>query len=187
MSRRIILVRHTLPAIAAGVCYGRTDLSLAASAPTDIANCLRRVPVATQVYSSPALRCRILAEALGARDAQAVQQDARLRELDFGAWEGRPWEQIAREELDRWAADLLHHPPGGGESVQALWQRVASFRTQLDAVAAGTVVIVGHSGSLRALRAQLLGQPPASMLAANIELGGVLEVTAAGGAPEAPR
>jgi hypothetical protein len=63
---RFILVRHTQPAIAAGVCYGRLDLDLASTWLLDFEESLRRIPAAARIVSSPALRCR-LAEAMGRR------------------------------------------------------------------------------------------------------------------------
>ena len=68
-----------------------------------------------EVWSSPAVRCRGLAEAIAAVLRVPLREDQRLWELDFGAWEGRPWETIAREDLDRWALDPLGFAPPGGD------------------------------------------------------------------------
>ena len=50
--------------------------------------------------------------------------DERLREFDFGTWEGVRWDAIPRAELDAWAADFFHARPHGGESVHMLRERV---------------------------------------------------------------
>ena len=62
------------------------------------------LPEGTTVFSSPLLRARQLAEAL---DPEA-RIDERLSEIDFGEWEGQPWDAIERDALDAWAADILH-------------------------------------------------------------------------------
>ena len=51
--------------------------------------------------------------------------DPRLGELDFGSWEGVPWNDIAPRQLDAWAQQLAHYRPGGGENLHAMLQRVA--------------------------------------------------------------
>jgi alpha-ribazole phosphatase len=71
-------------------------------------------------------RCAALAGRLGVHTL-----DARLAEMDFGAWELRSWDDIPRAEIDAWAADLANYRPGGGESVLQVAARVAAFRAEL--------------------------------------------------------
>ena len=148
----LTLVRHTRPAVAEGVCYGRTDVGLAPSFEDEAARVVAALPAAGRLVTSPLGRCRRLAERIGdARDLVPVV-DERLREMDFGAWEGVPWESISRVELDAWAEDFLHAHPHGGESVHMLRSRVGSAiddyrRSGLSHVA------VTHAGIIRAARA----------------------------------
>ncbi len=183
MSARVVLVRHTRPAVPPGICYGRTDLELAASWRADIAACLATVPAATRVLSSPAQRCRTLARALGRRDGVPVQVDDRLQELDFGRWEGRSWSEIPREDVDRWAADLLDYAPGAGESLRMLWARVQRWRQDVLDGREESLVVVSHHGPIRALVAQSTRQPPERMFTLKVPWGGVLWVDLPGGAP----
>jgi alpha-ribazole phosphatase len=53
--------------------------------------------------------------------------DARVSELDFGAWDGRLWSEIGAAAVDAWCADFARHAPGGGEPVEQLLQRCAAF------------------------------------------------------------
>lgn len=95
--------------------------------PAQVAHVLaRRLPAGAHVFCSPLQRCAALAAAVADRrpDVQ-TQVDGRLREMDFGAWEGRPWQEIARVEVEAWTADFAHHRPSGGESVACLLARVA--------------------------------------------------------------
>lgn len=149
---RLFLVRHPPPNVAEGICYGRTDLGLAAD-PAECATTLRPLlPSNAPLYSSPLTRCRRLAEQLHA----APTFDERLRELDFGTWEMQAWAAIDRAALDAWAADPLHFAPPGGEAVARLRERVVGFLAQLPDEA----VVVSHAGVMKICAAELAGVAP---------------------------
>lgn len=127
MTTRLWLVRHAAPLVAPGICYGRLDLAADAQATQQAAQALARaLPARVAVRHSPLRRCAQLAEALRALRPELISQpDARLQEMDFGTWEGRPWEALPRDELDAWAGDLNGYAPGGGEPLAAMLARVA--------------------------------------------------------------
>lgn len=155
----IALVRHLAPEVQAGICYGRLDVP---ARPDDtgaqaIVDGLAGL-AARSVWSSPARRCLGLAEAIAGGKGAALRQDARLQELDFGAWEGQPWDDVPREALDRWAADPLAFAPPGGESGAALLARARSFHRYL-LIAGEDCVVVSHGGPLKLLAALLRGRP----------------------------
>ena len=149
----VILVRHTRPAVPAGVCYGATDLDLASTFDDEAAAILAELPRAERLVSSPLRRCRRLAERIGAARGIAPVFDERLREFDFGAWEGVPWDDIPRSELDAWAADFLHARPHGGESVRMLRDRVGSAIADYRRSGASHVVVT-HAGVIKAALAR---------------------------------
>ena len=99
------------------------------------------------VWTSPARRCRLVADAVGPHRA-----DERLQELDFGSWEGLAWDDVPRASLDDWAADPLGFAPPGGESGAALIARVQAFA---GACRGGNHVVITHGGPLKVLRAVL--------------------------------
>lgn len=146
------LIRHPKPVIEAGVCYGRLDIS-AENANAVAAELLAELPPNLPVWTSPLIRCRALAELLHPQP----MLDARLVEMNFGLWEGRPWDAIPRTELDAWAADVAGYVPPGGESPRQLQQRVLDFVAGLDVPEA---VIVTHAGVIRTLLAHWQGLPP---------------------------
>lgn len=82
-----------------------------------------------------------------------AEADARLQEMDFGRWEGQPWDAIARSEVDAWANDLFAYAPGGGEALAAMLQRVKSalqHSWQHDSLQGQhDVVWVTHAGVIR--------------------------------------
>lgn len=126
MTARLWLVRHAAPLVAAGICYGRLDVEADALATQQAAQALAQaLPPQVRLRHSPLRRCTQLAQALQAlRPELASQADARLQEMDFGAWEGRPWQLLPRSELDAWASDLHGYAPGGGEPLAAMLARV---------------------------------------------------------------
>jgi alpha-ribazole phosphatase len=150
---RLHLIRHPKPRIEPGICYGRLDIPAKIDM-ADVARLRAELPSGLPVWSSPLQRCRQLAEQLHPRPLI----DDRLAELDFGDWEGLPWDDIPRHELDAWAADIAGYVPPGGESPRQLQQRALDFITGL---AVPEAVIVTHAGVIRTLLAHWLGLPPA--------------------------
>lgn len=124
---KLWLVRHAQPLVKRGICYGATDIPADAKATANHASRLAEVvPVGARVFSSPLQRCQSLALALASLRPDLVhERDARLREMDFGSWEGRFWRNIPQGEFETWMEHFAEHAVGGGESVQALMGRVA--------------------------------------------------------------
>jgi alpha-ribazole phosphatase len=151
----LILIRHPVPDIAAGICYGSSDLpaepeALALGHASLAAELAPALAAGARLYSSPLRRCTALAALLG-----EFTSDVRLAEMDFGAWELRPWSDIPRQEVDAWAANLLDYRPGGGETVREVARRVQAFLDALDHDA----VIVCHAGIMRLMSALAAGEP----------------------------
>lgn len=144
------MIRHPPAAVAAGVCYGRTDLPLRAPAGA-CAGGLTRLIAATlarpaPVFTSPLQRCAVLARALH----PAPEEDPRLMEMHFGDWEMRRWSDLPRGEIDAWAADPVGLVVPGGESVAALCRRTGDFLHDLGRRGIGEAVLVTHGGVMRA-------------------------------------
>lgn len=155
---RLWLVRHAEVQAPAGLCYGRSDLPAQAEATARAAAQLAsHLPQSVALHVSPLQRCEQLAQALcGLRPDLALNFDPRLREMDFGRWEGRPWAGIARTEFDAWMHDFTDARPGGdGESVRELMARVGQA-WDAHRARAGEGVWITHAGVMRA--AQLLAR-----------------------------
>ncbi|MGY6412047.1 MAG: alpha-ribazole phosphatase [Alkalilacustris sp.] len=153
----VILVRHTRPAVAEGTCYGRTDLALAPCFAAEAARLVEALPPVRRVVTSPLSRCSRLAGAIAGARGVVLETDPRLIEMDFGRWEGQPWDAIPRAELDAWAADLLHARPHGGETVAELAARAWAA---LEDIARGPrpALAVTHAGVIKAARAARQGK-----------------------------
>lgn len=173
----LVLIRHPAVGIDAGMCYGRTDVPLLANA-AESARLLNerlqalKVPDASGgLYTSPLSRCRLLAEALGPVRAP----DARLQELDFGAWEGQRWDGLDRAMLDAWAADLEHAREHGGESVAQFAKRVAGWADSVcTADHEGPVHVITHAGVMRVLTGHLLGIARANVIQWPLDFGAIV-------------
>ncbi|HEY0945642.1 MAG TPA: histidine phosphatase family protein [Opitutaceae bacterium] len=165
----LVLIRHTRVAAPAGVCFGRTDVPLAPTFAEEAAAVRARLPWTPRaVWSSPARRCRALAESLA---PGAVCVDPRLQALDFGAWEGRRWDEFRDAESEAWALDPWARRPPGGETAAELWARVGAVRAELLARAEQRLAIVTHAGVIRAWRSHATGRPWADVFAEPVECG----------------
>lgn len=145
----LILLRHTRPDVDAGTCYGRRDVGLAATFAEEAEALLSQLLAFDRVVTSPLSRCRRLADYIAGQTSRDVTEDDRLREMDFGRWEGSAWSALPRGEIDAWANDFLHARPHGGESVAMLRARALEA---LDAYRklAGDTLIVTHGGVIKA-------------------------------------
>ncbi|SAK74699.1 phosphoglycerate mutase family protein [Caballeronia fortuita] len=171
----LVLIRHPRVAVDAGVCYGQTDVPLRddahglASALSARMNALNVPACVDGWHASPLARCASIAQALGG----VAHIDARLAEMNFGAWEGRAWDLIDRALIDAWADDIQHARPHGGESLAQFAQRVIAWfdETCGDRPA---VHVVAHAGVVRVLAAHLLGIARESALQWPLEFGGIV-------------
>lgn len=157
--RRLWVARHA-PAVDGLICYGRTDVAVQV-APNDAAERLLgdyRGEPPRRIWSSPASRCRRVAEHLAEKLRVPFTIDAALAELDFGAWEGRPWTAIQTDEratYEAWMANWQHLAPPQGECPKDIEARVRAWATALSDD--GDAWLIAHSGVVRALRVVLQG------------------------------
>ncbi|MEX6625381.1 alpha-ribazole phosphatase [Tenacibaculum salmonis] len=146
----IILVRHTTPNIEKGICYGQADIGVIDTFSEEIQPILKEVPVndtETAYYSSPLKRCKLLAEQL----SDTIIFDDRLKELDFGDWELKKWDEINDPELDIWMNDFVNITVTNGESYIDLHTRTVQFLNELKSLKKQRVIIVTHAGVIRSL------------------------------------
>jgi len=140
--------RHPKPVGALGLCVGRTDLPVDRRKAKRLAHRIRaharRHGLEHCVVTSRLQRGAAVGRAL-ARWGWRHAVDARLDEFDFGAWDGRPWAELAPDELDVWSREFAAYRAGGGESVSALLERCRAFLAE-----EGERCVVGHAGWISA-------------------------------------
>jgi alpha-ribazole phosphatase len=171
----VYVIRHTRVAVESGVCYGQTDVSLAASFEAECVEVQEKLPTSPKilVWSSPLQRCRTLAEHLA---TGKIQLDARLMEMDFGSWEQQRWDEIDDVRLKEWMADFVDQPCSGGESFQDLYQRVVAFWHDFVSKTTTDALIVTHGGVIRALLAYLLAIPLKHVMRLSVDFGSVTKI-----------
>jgi alpha-ribazole phosphatase len=158
--RHITILRHgqtTQP----GRYHGRNDVSVSDEGRAQMLAALDSFPVdATQIISSPLIRCAHVAQAYAAEHALPIHLDKAWMELDFGSWTGRSAAEILRTEAKSLSAfwhDPLNHAPPGGET---LHHAAARLQTAWDTLPPdGNLLIVTHGGVMRLLFCQLIGLP----------------------------
>lgn len=105
--------------------------------------------------------------------------DDRLCELDFGAWEGRAWNDLPRDVLDAWCMDYVHGGPPAGELFAQLAARALSFAADIVARHRGRCVLaVTHAGVIRALVARGRGIPLVDAFSVDVPFGSLHRVNA---------
>lgn len=166
------LVRHPRPDLDGDRCYGRLDVGLAAGWEAAATALRAQLPGDAAIVAGPERRCRELATALAAGRAGEPVVDEDLRELDFGAWEGRAWSAIPLPESTHWAKDVWHRAPPLGETCAALVERAGRAWQSVLQMNTDRVVLVGSAGPLRALLTIALALPREAFLRFELAYGG---------------
>jgi broad specificity phosphatase PhoE len=196
---RLVLVRHGITEGADGVCMGHCDLPLAAhgrpalerlaAAWRDDARAGRAVvPAPTRLVVSDLARARASAEPLADAFGLTPAFDARLREMHFGAWEGRPWSALEAEDgerLGRWMAGWATERAPEGEAFPDVRARAAAWLAEARAAAAAddVVLAVAHAGrSARSSARSWAGRSPTRSACATTTRGSP-RCAAGGGSP----
>jgi broad specificity phosphatase PhoE len=131
-----------------------------------------------RVISSDLRRASQTAGIVAAPHHLEVEITPAVREIDFGAWEGRTLSDLWVDEpaaTMAWEENVRATPPSFGESLSELEQRISRFWESLQPLPQpGEVAIVLHGGSVAALRSLITGAPIAECLATRLGRGAVL-------------
>jgi 2,3-bisphosphoglycerate-dependent phosphoglycerate mutase len=108
------------------------------------------------IYASDLSRAHTTASAIAQAMGQSVTAHAGLRERHFGAFQGRTFAEIEAELPDhaqQWRQRVPEWtPPGGGESLVALRERIVNTVDELAARHTGQqIVLVAHGGVMDVL------------------------------------
>lgn len=153
------LIRHAPVDGPRGVIHG-PDAPADLGDATAFAALKARLPASALAVCSPARRTRETAEKLG---LDPVDQPA-FREQDFGAWTGQRHSELERElgsaYHDFWKSPAGNRPPGG----ESFIDQIDRARAGLALLPAGEVILVVHSGTIRAVLAIALDLAPEQAL-----------------------
>jgi broad specificity phosphatase PhoE len=170
---RLILVRHGVTSWNREQrMQGHTDVELDAEGHVQAAAMAERLSkseyVIQAVYSSDLKRARQTAEAIAAPLSLPVRSTVLLREMMLGDWEGLTADDIIargdEQQLSLYRADsYTNRPPLAEPLVQVRNRMVCALDLIRAEQQSGTVVVVGHGGSLRALLCEALNAPTSCM------------------------
>ena len=174
---KIYLIRHTQPDIEKGICYGSTDLDVAATFLEEAAAVKAVLPAITpqtKIFSSPLQRCHKLAQFIAHKHPVTIEQ--RLTEISFGDWEMQPWRSFGKETLIKWKANFVHTPCPNGEAFQSVFDRVETLYEEVLKMEADQVFLVNHSGVIRAFLCLLQDIPLPNAFDEQFGFGVVFEI-----------
>lgn len=155
MRVRLLLLRHgSTPMTRQGRYQGVTDEALD---PEGAAEALRRgrfLEPVEALWCSPLRRCRETARLFWPETVPTVLTG--LRELDFGAWEGRTWAEVGDSAVyDRWLAEDPAACFPGGETLGHFRRRTSAALREIAGACrrsgVRTAGLVTHGGVLMAL------------------------------------
>ena len=150
---KLYAIRHTRVDVKTGICYGKTDVGLAAGYLEHFKLVRKRLPddLSLKIYSSPLSRCLKLARYLF--PGAPIITDKRLTELDFGNWEMQSWDTISQLPLAaKWFNDYVNTRCPGGESFSDQLLRTGKFLDELLQIDSTNSIVITHGGNIRAMR-----------------------------------
>ncbi len=114
------------------------------------------------VVASPVRRTRETAEAIAAALDLPVAEEPGFAEMEFGAWDGLTFTEVAerdKERMEAWFSDMAVPPPGGESFVEVRERVLAGLDRLLDEHAGRTVVVVSHVTPIKTLVAHAMEAP----------------------------
>lgn len=131
------------------------------------------------VFSSDLQRAVQMASAVAHRRSLQISTEPRLREANFGVFEGLRYKEIVDQYptmAKSWFADP-EQPPQGGEKLSEVAARVGACVDDLIASHGGKrVLLIGHDGALRLMLCHLLGMPAHAYWRFNLDPGSLTRV-----------
>lgn len=113
------------------------------------------------IFASPLARTLAMAEPVSSACGLAVETRDGLREIAYGAWEGKTKSEVERtfhDDYVRWSADPAWNAPTGGERAVEIARRASQVVEELkNRCAEGPVLSVSHKATIRILVCHLLG------------------------------
>ena len=180
MSTRIDLLRHGETERGGGF-RGSLDDALTAHGWQQMRDAVALAGPWDVLVSSPLQRCAAFARELAAERRLPLRIEPELRELHFGAWEGRSAAELMStdaEALGRfWADPSGCTPPGGGPLLRVEARVLAAIERVRLHFAGRRVLVIGHAGVMRLLLAQGRGVPRERLLEVNVAHGELLPLS----------
>ncbi len=177
---KVFLIRHTETIWNEAHCFiGRTDLGLSKKGKESALKLAERLKSVdfTRIYSSPTRRTMETVEFINSKSNQKVYTVEDLKEINFGAWEGKTIEEIKEENpniIVNWLKDPISESIPDGEQWSDFGQRVRSaYQDIISNNSAGNILIVSHGGPLKNILGFILDLPTTSYWRFSISHGSI--------------
>jgi len=166
MASKLLLLRHGETGEQyAGRYMGSTDVPLSEQGRRQVSTMkiILQDEKIDRCLCSPMLRCRDTARAVLEPGGIDLEIDPDLREIDFGQWEGKGFDEIARTSPDRvrrWVAFDNDFAFPGGERIGDFLERTRRIAQRVSEDPAPTILLCTHGGVIRILICHLLKLKP---------------------------
>lgn len=131
----------------------------------------------SRIISSPLTRCAAFANELGKNRQLPVTIHDDLKEIGFGAWEGKTKAQLREERLEEFDAfyrDPVANTPENAEKVMNFHARIGTvFEHLRERYQGEQLLVVAHAGVIRAMITYAVGAPADCMYRLTITNGGI--------------
>ena len=150
---RFWTIRHP-PVDRKGRCIGQTAVETTMSVAEAIKVVQANAPIQPdRIFSSDLPRCSELAKGLAVYWSCPIILVPEIREMHFGEWEGRSYDDLYREDGERWQQwcnNWQTQAPPSGESMEQFTQRVKGWLD--DQTFDLPTLLVTHAGVRRVLQ-----------------------------------
>jgi alpha-ribazole phosphatase len=107
-----------------------------------------------KVYSSDLKRCTETTRLIIPNTKKPINLDARLREINFGSYQGKPYSVIKEDHVSNMKLAF----PDGESSIELVRRVIDSINEIFSENADLTVVVITHSGPISVVRAAIYDQ-----------------------------
>ena len=174
----VYLVRHTETVCEKGICYGQSDVEIMAPYDAVFQSDLSQSQQDANLYSI-SLHCRVLLANYIKDNSEinAVNEDSRLMEMNFGDWEMKNWDVIPPDDFTPWMTDFVNVRVPNGESFTDLNDRVIDFmHNELQQTNSKPVIIVAHAGVIRSFLCKISDLPLKDAFQNKVDFGAVIKI-----------
>jgi len=166
-----------------GILAGKTDVTLSEVGRKQLSQATDSLINISRCISSPLIRCHEWASQYCLQQNIQLEVDSKLREMDFGDWDGKSYQALWKMEAqsatsvigDFWENPWQHQPPNG-ETMESFVSRVDNWwqeffaDSKLQSRLQNTLVFT-HAGVIKHLLARILHLPiPGTIHMASIDV-----------------
>jgi broad specificity phosphatase PhoE len=127
------------------------------------------------IFTSPLKRCIYTAERIKEKIKARIIMDKRIKEKNFGIFQGCDWEEIKRKfpgESKQYVKDFFHFRIPNGESSFDVRRRLSSFVEDIKNIKKN-IVIVSHGTINRIIIGEMFNLPSSFLISIAQDYGGI--------------